>query len=104
MCPSPLEYAFSRPSVSVAIAEVQFFFTPPSVRVVIDTFGRPDSSMVEQLTFNQLVPGSSPGLATPNTRFVRSGSSLPIKMHLLLKFRPRLALIHIPLSGWIAQW
>ena len=60
--------------------------------------------MVEQLTFNQLVPGSSPGLATPNTRFVRSGRSLPIKVRLLLKSRPRLALILIPLSGWIAQW
>ena len=88
----------------MAIAEVQFFFTPPYERVVIDSFGRPDSSMVEQLTFNQLVPGSSPGLATPNTRFDLSVNSLPIKVRLLLKSLPRLALIHVPLSGWIAQW
>ena len=60
--------------------------------------------MVEQLTFNQLVPGSSPGLATPNTHLDLSANSLPIKVHLLLKSRPRLALIHVPLSGWIAQW
>ncbi len=60
--------------------------------------------MVEQLTFNQLVPGSSPGLATPNTCVDLPGNSLPIKVHLLLKSRPRLALIPIPLSGWIAQW
>jgi hypothetical protein len=60
--------------------------------------------MVEQLTFNQLVPGSSPGLATPNNRVDLPGNSLPIKVHLLLKSCPRLALIPIPLSGWIAQW
>ena len=60
--------------------------------------------MVEQLTFNQLVPGSRPGLATPNTYVDLPGNSLPIKVRLLLKSRPRLALIPIPLSGWIAQW
>ena len=60
--------------------------------------------MVEQLTFNQLVPGSSPGLATPNTSLPLPGNSLAIKVHLLLKSCPRLALIPIPLSGWIAQW
>ena len=60
--------------------------------------------MVEQLTFNQLVPGSSPGLATPNLPFVARSSASPINVHLLLKSCPRLALIPIPLSGWIAQW
>ena len=60
--------------------------------------------MVEQLTFNQLVPGSSPGLATPNTSVRPWGNSLLINVRLLLKSCPRLALIPIPLSGWIAQW
>jgi hypothetical protein len=60
--------------------------------------------MVEQLTFNQLVPGSSPGLATPNILFPCHPAATPINVHLLLKSCPRLALIPIPLSGWIAQW
>ena len=60
--------------------------------------------MVEQLTFNQLVPGSSPGLATPNTSFSPKENSLLINVRLLLKSCPRLALIPVPLSGWIAQW
>jgi hypothetical protein len=60
--------------------------------------------MVEQLTFNQLVPGSSPGLATPNDLFSCHPAAASINVHLLLKSCPRLALIPIPLSGWIAQW
>ena len=78
MSRSPRASAFLRPCDSAATAEVQFFFTHAAGRVVIALFGWPDSSMVEQLTFNQLVPGSSPGLATPNNRFDLPANSLPI--------------------------
>ena len=60
--------------------------------------------MVEQLTFNQLVPGSSPGLATPNDFLCLSSEALMIYVRLLLKSPSGIALIPIPLSGWIAQW
>jgi hypothetical protein len=63
--------AFSRPCGNAGTAEVQFFFTHAAGRVVIAPFGWPDSSMVEQLTFNQLVPGSSPGPATLNNPFYK---------------------------------
>ena len=59
--------------------------------------------MVEQLTFNQLVPGSSPGLATSNSLF-RSFILLLNKVHLRLNNLQRFALITTSLSGWIAQW
>ncbi len=54
--------------------------------------------MVEQLTFNQLVRGSSPRLATSNE--FHSLASTFIR----LKKVPRHALLHIPLIGRIAQW
>ena len=85
-------------------AKVDLAFTlGPQSPLLADVRG-PDSSMVEQLTFNQLVPGSSPGLATSNHPHASPPKSLAIKVHLLLKSCPRLALIPISLSGWIAQW
>jgi hypothetical protein len=66
-------------------------------------FVGPDSSMVEQLTFNQLVRGSSPRPATSNRLFTPpKGLLIYVRLH--LKFFPQVALIHVPLSGWIAQW
>ena len=54
--------------------------------------------MVEQLTFNQLVRGSSPRLATSNE--IRPLTSTFIR----LKKVHHHALLPIPLIGRIAQW
>ena len=59
--------AFLRPSGSEVTAKVDLAFTLGLQSPLLADVRGPDSSMVEQLTFNQLVPGSSPGLATSNS-------------------------------------
>ncbi len=55
--------------------------------------------MVEQLTFNQLVRGSSPRPATSNKTLAQT-----VSCFIRLKKALRNALILFPLIGRIAQW
>jgi hypothetical protein len=59
-------FAYLRLSDSADTAKAIYFFTNHDYPSLLKGFVRPDSSMVEQLTFNQLVRGSSPRPATSN--------------------------------------